>query len=789
MGWLTRAEAAALTEEQRLDFLTRTILGEAVGEGYTGMLVVAQVIQNRAEDGRWPGDPVAVAGQKNQFTTNSPGFGGNQGMVSANYGPGTKQYRMAQAAARAAIIDQTVPDITGNAVHYHTIAMGYPSTWPSSIKSNGFIDIGDHRVYPQHPVPPGEIPAKLASLQYVDGEVGTILSTYDVRGIKPIRPATMSGTVRLQRELNRVADQKANVTDTVKRSRAFAFGSTIDPFEVGRPSNTDPIINRPVPAMKESMQRELRATGTVNTTERTFAQLVAANDVGMDAPGVTLVSRTTKPPVLQTAPWGVREEVAANVAAADAAAGRGQIVMAGNPNASGAVVAWLYPQIEEGTGEANQEGKGGRGTPAGQIAAGNIDLANRKVLRLPDGSFRTENSISIGTDQGEVLIPTVVNGKQLSEDAAIRHYEQTGENLGIFSDPASASAFAEVLHQTQERRYTRPTPGQSTIERSPPVVQRQPNGTVKVIPQSQIERPNVVQQSIERANKVNDPALAASLAASIAARPVGKPPATRVVQSVPVRPPTSADANTRSARDEQAAARGAGTPARPAATKPPAVTVAQPAGSLAPKEATRLPAGDVLDYTPPKTTLPVLPPPRSNPIGTVPKFAELAAFNQPAAKLSPSKPGTPASVEDRERARKNPLFGTPQAPVDVAPTLAEPELAIVSMPKPRPTTRPQSQAPTPATRRPTTVAPAAVPGRAPLRVVVNGGLQPPTRAPAPVAKPASLYKTNPVEFGRQAVDLSNDTSVGSQADAAAARASGEAWRQSQANSLHERLVR
>src|SRR5215217_3812015 len=162
--------------------------------------------------------------------------------------------------------------------------MGWPSSWPSSIKQNGFIDIGDHRVYPDHPVPPGDIPQRIASLQYVDNGVGTYLSTFNDRGIQPIRPATMTGEVRLQREINRVAQQKREAPETIKRSRALAFMSTVDPFEVDRPTSFNLVTNRPVPAMKESMQRQLRATGTPNTTERTFAQLVPSNE-GMDAPG------------------------------------------------------------------------------------------------------------------------------------------------------------------------------------------------------------------------------------------------------------------------------------------------------------------------------------------------------------------------------------------------------------------------------------------------------------------------------------------------------------------------
>lgn len=90
----------------------------------------------------------------------------------------------------------------------------------------------------------------------------------------------------------------------------------------------------------------------------------------------------------------------------------------------------------------------------GLVAPGNLDINARKVYRGPGGDFRTENSISIGTDQGEVIIPTVVNGRQLTEEEAIRHYEQTGENLGAFSSPDAAEKYAESLHNRQEQYYS-----------------------------------------------------------------------------------------------------------------------------------------------------------------------------------------------------------------------------------------------------------------------------------------------------------------------------------------------
>jgi len=84
---------------------------------------------------------------------------------------------------------------------------------------------------------------------------------------------------------------------------------------------------------------------------------------------------------------------------------------------------------------------------------GNIDTSKRKVLNNLDGSISTESSISIGTDQGEVLIPTVVDGVRLPTEAAINHYYKTGRHLGIFKTTGEANTFAEQLHLRQQERY------------------------------------------------------------------------------------------------------------------------------------------------------------------------------------------------------------------------------------------------------------------------------------------------------------------------------------------------
>lgn len=94
------------------------------------------------------------------------------------------------------------------------------------------------------------------------------------------------------------------------------------------------------------------------------------------------------------------------------------------------------------------------------VAGPTVDLNNRKIAVNSDGSISTVRSISIevGSDldhKRTVLIPTVIDGKVVSNEEAIKHYRKTDEHLGIFKTEEDAERFAKDLHEQQDEFYTK----------------------------------------------------------------------------------------------------------------------------------------------------------------------------------------------------------------------------------------------------------------------------------------------------------------------------------------------
>lgn len=115
-------------------------------------------------------------------------------------------------------------------------------------------------------------------------------------------------------------------------------------------------------------------------------------------------------------------------------------------------------------GRARQTAAGG--APEGLIEPGNIDPTDRPAVADPEGGDpMTVRTISIGTEQGEVLIPTISpQGKPLSEEDAVRLYRRTGKHLGIFQNPEQATEYAESLSKQQGKRLAGGTYNALTAE-------------------------------------------------------------------------------------------------------------------------------------------------------------------------------------------------------------------------------------------------------------------------------------------------------------------------------------
>ena len=101
---------------------------------------------------------------------------------------------------------------------------------------------------------------------------------------------------------------------------------------------------------------------------------------------------------------------------------------------------------------AAAEQQAGRVMPQGMLEPGNIDVSKRPVVKNKDGSISTVRSIGINVDGREMLIPTVVNGRVVSDKEALEHYRKTGEHLGRFATQEDSDRYGAALHQSEEQR-------------------------------------------------------------------------------------------------------------------------------------------------------------------------------------------------------------------------------------------------------------------------------------------------------------------------------------------------
>ena len=78
------------------------------------------------------------------------------------------------------------------------------------------------------------------------------------------------------------------------------------------------------------------------------------------------------------------------------------------------------------------------------------DLVDRPEVRTQEGPA-TLNSVGIGTDEGEMLLPQVRRGldRLMTPEEAFEHYLRTGEHLGIFDTIEESNAEGERLSREQ----------------------------------------------------------------------------------------------------------------------------------------------------------------------------------------------------------------------------------------------------------------------------------------------------------------------------------------------------
>ena len=101
--------------------------------------------------------------------------------------------------------------------------------------------------------------------------------------------------------------------------------------------------------------------------------------------------------------------------------------------------------------------------PPGMLEAPTADLVNRPIMKLPDGSIATVNTITRSFNEGprenpktakHMLVPTVVSGVQYSDDEATDYAFRKGKHAGVFRTAKEADDYAKALSEAQGRFYT-----------------------------------------------------------------------------------------------------------------------------------------------------------------------------------------------------------------------------------------------------------------------------------------------------------------------------------------------
>lgn len=134
-----------------LDTLTRTLFGEARGEGEAGQIGVIHVVLNRLRQPGWwsrhPGDGVpddtiaAACREPYQFSCWNPADPNRTKLTALSRSAAA--YLRLRALVEAVVIDGVHPDPTGGATHYKV--RGWPAAWTEGRTPTA--GIGKHDFY------------------------------------------------------------------------------------------------------------------------------------------------------------------------------------------------------------------------------------------------------------------------------------------------------------------------------------------------------------------------------------------------------------------------------------------------------------------------------------------------------------------------------------------------------------------------------------------------------------------------------------------------------------------
>ena len=81
------------------------------------------------------------------------------------------------------------------------------------------------------------------------------------------------------------------------------------------------------------------------------------------------------------------------------------------------------------------------------LTEGNINLEDRPKVFNEKGQYETVKTITTEVDGKTVLLPTIIDGKEVKPKEAIEHFKKTGEHMGIFKTRAEADKYDKQLHE------------------------------------------------------------------------------------------------------------------------------------------------------------------------------------------------------------------------------------------------------------------------------------------------------------------------------------------------------